>query len=123
MADMSIDNVTKTLRDALYVGVGAGVLAIQKLQVQRRELTAQLTAQFGDARTQLDSVAGMVEDRIKVVEERIEAAEERIDTLLDQVEESLPEQARDAFKQARKVAKDTRTQVRSQVRTLRDRAA
>jgi len=99
MADVSIDNLTKALRDALYVGVGAGVL------------------------TQFESVAGRVEDRVKVVEDRIEAAEERIETLLDQVEDTLPTQTRDAFKQARKVAKDTRTQVRSQVRTLRTHAA
>jgi dsDNA-specific endonuclease/ATPase MutS2 len=115
MADTSIDNLTKVLKDVLYVGVGAGVIAFQKAQVQRRELRAQLTSQFGEARTQFETVASKVEDRVKLVEERIDAAEARLDTLLDQVEENLPEQAREPFKQARKVAKDTRTQVRSLV--------
>ena len=55
MADVSIDSVTKVLKDALYVGVGAGVIAFQKAQVQRRELVGQLNAQFGEAKTQFES--------------------------------------------------------------------
>ncbi len=123
MADVSVDQLTKVLRDVLYVGVGAGVIAFQKAQVQRREFQAQLAAQFEDVRSQIESAAGKVEDRVKLVEERIEAAEERIEAMLDQVEDTLPEPTRDAFKQARKVAQDTRTQVRGQARTLLTRAA
>lgn len=33
-------------REALYVTVGAGVLAVQKVQVQRRELEAELSRRF-----------------------------------------------------------------------------
>lgn len=119
MADVNLENLTKLVKDALYVGVGAGVIAFQKAQVQRRELRAQLTDQSGGARSPFASVAGVVEDRVKLIEERLEAIEYRFETLLDGVEDNLPEQARDAFKQARRVARDTRTQFRALV----DRAA
>ena len=38
---------TRFAREALYIGVGAGVLAFQRLQVQRRELEAELSRRFG----------------------------------------------------------------------------
>ena len=38
-------DTAKTLRDAAYVVVGAGVLAFQKAQVRRVELSKQLEAQ------------------------------------------------------------------------------
>jgi hypothetical protein len=38
---------TRFAREALYIGVGAGVLAFQRLQVQRRELEAELNRRFG----------------------------------------------------------------------------
>lgn len=36
------DEAARLLRDSFYVTVGFGVLAFQKLQVRRRELTKQL---------------------------------------------------------------------------------
>ena len=57
MADLTLDTVTDTARDAFYVAVGAGVIAFQKLQVQRVELTKTLTAQLADAKGILDSYA------------------------------------------------------------------
>ena len=50
MADLNLDTVTDTARDAFYVTVGAGVIAFQKLQVQRVELTKTLTAQLDEAK-------------------------------------------------------------------------
>jgi hypothetical protein len=38
---------TRYAREALYIGVGAGVLAYQRLQVQRRELEAEWQRRFG----------------------------------------------------------------------------
>lgn len=35
-------DVAEAVMDAVYLGVGAGVLAFQKVQVQRRELQAHL---------------------------------------------------------------------------------
>jgi prefoldin subunit 5 len=115
MADVNLENLTKAAKDALYVGVGAGVLVFQKAQVQRRELQRQFSGQVDEAKDQLGTVAEKVEDRIKVVEERLESVEERFESLLDQVEENVPEQAREVFKQARKAAKDARGQVRQLV--------
>ena len=131
MADVTIDNVTKVLKDALYVGVGAGVIAFQKAQVQRREFLAQLEH---PVRRGQDAVRFGRRPRSRTGSSSSKsawrAAEERIEALLDQVEDTIPEQARDAFKQARKAAKDARTQVRKaaedargQVRQLVNRAA
>ena len=50
MADLSIDTVSDAVRDAFYIGVGAGVLTFQKLQVQRVELTKTVTSQLDEAR-------------------------------------------------------------------------
>ncbi len=114
MADLSLDTVTSFARDAFYVSVGAGVIAFQKLQVQRVELSKSLTTQFGDAKELLDeakdnaekslgTVSELVEDRVKLVEERLAAVEARLEAVLSQVEDKLPEQARDLVKQAREL--------------------
>ena len=44
-ATTSVD-LTKTLKDAAYVTVGLGVLAVQQAQVRRRELTKQVESQL-----------------------------------------------------------------------------
>ena len=105
MAEITIDDIQKTLKDGLYVSIGLGVIAFQKAQVQRQELRKQVESNVGVARV-------VVEDRVKTVEERLEAVEQRIDAVLDDVEERLPEQARSVMHQAREVAKDARTQLR-----------
>jgi hypothetical protein len=38
----AVDDVSKALKDALYIGVGLGVIAFQKAQVQRQELLKSL---------------------------------------------------------------------------------
>ena len=112
MADLTLDTVTDSLRDAFYVSVGAGVLAFQKLQVQRVELTKTVTTQLdearGSARGSIDSakdglgnVSELVEERVKLLEERLESLETRLESVLAQIEGKLPEQARDLVKQAR----------------------
>ncbi|CAN5599345.1 hypothetical protein BH10ACT1_BH10ACT1_41200 [soil metagenome] len=112
MADLTLDTVTETVRDAFYVGVGAGVLAFQKLQVQRVELTKAVNAQLEDAKGtalvsidtakgSFENVSELVEDRVKLLEERLTGLESRLEAVLAQVEDKLPEQARDLVKQAR----------------------
>ena len=105
MADINLDTITDTLRDAVYVGIGAGVIGFQKLQVQRVELTKALTTQLdearGTAKGSIDSVSDLAAERIKLIEERLEGLETRLETLLAQIEDKLPEQARDLVKQAR----------------------
>jgi ElaB/YqjD/DUF883 family membrane-anchored ribosome-binding protein len=123
-------DVMSTLKDAAYVTIGFGVLAVQRAQVQREELRKQLGASFGDARGGFERLSGTVEDRLKTVEERLEGVsdqvesvvdtfEDRIEKLLDEVEGRLPEQARDVLKSAREAAKDARGQLRELVRPNR----
>jgi predicted nuclease with TOPRIM domain len=129
MPEISTEEITKVLKDTLYVGVGLGVIGFQKAQVRRVELTKALKSQLGEAKGRVDGlgdvsddllgdakaqVAKLVEgaeDRVKLIEERLSALEEQIETLLDQLEDKLPEQARELVKQARDAAKDARTQL------------
>ena len=105
MAEITVDSVTttvaETVRDAFYVGVGAGVIAFQKLQVQRHELTKAVNTQLDDAKGSISSVSDLVDDRVKLLEERLETLEGRFESLLTQLEGKLPEQARDLVKSAR----------------------
>lgn len=112
MADLTIDTAADTVRDAFYVGVGAGVIAFQKLQVRRVELTKSLSAQLDEARGtasgslttakgSIGSVSDLVDDRVKDLEERLNGVEDRLETVLAQLEGKLPEQARDLVRSAR----------------------
>ena len=110
MADLS-----KTLKDALYVGVGFGVLTFQRAQVQRQELQKQLGQQLDEARDTVQKLSGTAEDRFKVLEQRVNELENRVETVLDQFEDRLPDQARELVKQAREAAKDAQGQLRALV--------
>lgn len=63
------DDLSKLAQDALYVSVGLGVIAFQKLQVQRQALQKRVNA---------ESLTKLVENRVKTVEERLEGVEARI---------------------------------------------
>ncbi len=99
-----MDDISKTVKDSIYVTIGLGVIAFQKAQVQRQELKKQVD-------TNLSGTRSLVGDSLKTVQERLEAVEGRIDSVLDDVEQQLPDQARSVMRQARDVAKDTRTQL------------
>lgn len=104
MTQITLEDINRGLREGLYIGIGLGVIAFQKAQVQRQELRKQLEGSVGGART-------AVEERVRTVEERLEAVEQRIDAVLDDVEQRLPEQARTVMHQAREVARDARNQL------------
>src|SRR6266699_992477 len=78
-------DVTKTVKDAAYVTVGLGVLAFQKAQVARRDLTKQVE-------TQLTKTTEQVKDLQKQVEGRIQP-------VLGQLPTTVPAQAKDLVKQ------------------------
>jgi hypothetical protein len=59
MARLQLDDLANIAKDAAYVSVGLGVIAFQRLQVRRNELTKTFNEQVGD--------------RMKVVEERLGA--------------------------------------------------
>jgi hypothetical protein len=63
-APSPFNQVTALATDALYVAVGFGILAFQRLQVERRELEARVEQSFGP------EVIGVV----RTVEERTGAA-------------------------------------------------
>lgn len=50
-----VRNTMVWAREALYVTVGAGVLAVQKAQVQRREWERELARRFGSAAPEPDA--------------------------------------------------------------------
>jgi hypothetical protein len=79
-------------RDAGYTAVGFGVLAFQRMQVQRRELTREMGGAVGGR-------AGATVARF------VREAERVVDPVLDQVERRLPMPARTYLHQARAVTR------------------
>jgi hypothetical protein len=77
MARSPLEDVTEVVKDAAFVTVGLGVIAFQRLQVRRQELTKALNQQAGEARGALDVVGSLVGERLKAVEERVGATLER----------------------------------------------
>ncbi|HMJ77749.1 MAG TPA: hypothetical protein VK507_17340 [Iamia sp.] len=73
MPEITPEDLTKIAKDALYVGVGAGVIAFQKAQVQRVELTKTVTAQVTEAKSQIENLGGTAESLLAEVRTRIEA--------------------------------------------------
>jgi hypothetical protein len=106
------DKVLAALRDAAYVTIGFGVLAVQQAQVRRRELVTTLSTRFGIRKDQIDSLLGSMESQIKQLDERFAAVEARLDAAVEQLEARLPEQAGVLVGQAHELAKAARKQVR-----------
>lgn len=78
MARSPLEEVADTVKDAAYVSVGLGVLAFQRLQVRRNELTRSLERRTQGARETVDVLGEALVDRMKVVEERVGAAREQL---------------------------------------------
>jgi hypothetical protein len=74
MSRPQIDEVATIVQDVAYVSVGLGVLAFQRLQVRRHEITKNLEGHSQEARGTLDLVGSLVSERLKLVEERLSAA-------------------------------------------------
>lgn len=74
MARSQVD-VAGAVKDAAYISIGLGVIALQRFRVRRNELTRSLNPS-GDA-SGLDKVSAVVGDRVKVLEERISSAFDR----------------------------------------------
>jgi len=73
MARSPIDDLTSAAKDAAYVSVGLGLIAFQRLQVRRNEVSKALSGQAEEARSALDGVGTLVGDRLKLLEERLGA--------------------------------------------------
>jgi hypothetical protein len=90
------NDLVNRARDAGYTAVGFGVLAFQRLQVRRRELTKEL------APSGLPATVG------KAAREVIKQTEKVVDPVLDGVERRLPGPARTYVHQARVVGRIVR---------------
>ena len=60
-------DLRKTVKDAVYITIGVGVLAYQRAQVRRRELQQQVEAQLAGTGEQLQKLTKQVEGRITPV--------------------------------------------------------
>ncbi len=85
-----VEEVLARARDAGYTAVGFGVLAVQKAQVHRRELTKALSS---DLTALVGGKAGA-----RRLAHQIDRA---VDPILDDLEERLPSPARRLFHRAR----------------------
>jgi hypothetical protein len=95
-------------KNAFYVTVGLGVLAVQQLQVQRRQFTSWLNGQASEARTSLDDLQGRFDERVKVAEERLTALEEQAETVLTELKGRLPESVKEFAEQSIEFATQAR---------------
>ncbi|MFT3853023.1 MAG: hypothetical protein QM733_09825 [Ilumatobacteraceae bacterium] len=111
--DFDLAKMVEAARDAAYTVVGFGVLAIQRAQVQRRELAESISERFGANRTQVEELIASFEARLTSFDESFEA---RMDEIVGKIGPKLPEQAETALNQVHSVAKSARQQVRSLLR-------
>ncbi len=77
MARSPIDDVAEVVKDAAYVSVGLGLIAFQRLQVRRNELSKALSGQGDQVTGALGVVSSLVGERLKLVEERVGAVLDR----------------------------------------------
>lgn len=77
MRRLPVDDLTNTVKDAAYVSVGLGVIAFQRFQVRRQELSKALRGPVEEARGTLEAVSSLVGERLKVAEERLSATLDR----------------------------------------------
>jgi hypothetical protein len=97
-------DVSKNLKDAAYIAVGMGVIAFQKAQVRRVELTRQFESQRKAMEAQAAEAREQVSQFAKVVEERWEPAMKDLQQRLAEIEQRLPEQAASVVEQAKAAA-------------------
>ncbi len=119
-------DLASVAKDATYVIIGAGVLGIQRLQVERHQMTKRFsgtTPGLGDrvsaVRSDLAGTIQEVDAKVDQLMDRVEEIIELVEGVIAPFEERLPTQARDLAKQAHVQAKEARTQLR----TLRPTAA
>ena len=93
------------------MAVGLGVMAFQKSQVRRVELTKQFEAQIKQVETQTADAREQLGKLVKGVEERWEPVVKQIEARLVEIEARLPDQAAEVLKQTRAVAKDVQSEI------------
>ena len=114
MPEFDVAKLVEAARDAAYTIVGFGVLAIQRAQVQRRELAESISERFGANRKQVEELIASFEARLTSFDDAFEA---RLDEIVGRIGPRLPEQGETVLNQVHSVAKSARKQVRSLLRS------
>ncbi len=117
LSAIDTDKLTAAVRDAAYITVGFGVLAVQKAQDVRHELVRTISDRFGASKPYVEKLLGTFEAGLARYDEQVAAVEARVDTVVDKIGDILPEQAGALLEQARDFTKDARKQVRELLRT------
>ena len=92
-------DVTKTLKDVLYVTVGLGVISVREAKERRQALRRQVGTQLSDTGEQLQKLA--------------KNAETRLGSVRGLVETRVPTAARDLVGKARQAAKEAQGQLQT----------
>jgi ElaB/YqjD/DUF883 family membrane-anchored ribosome-binding protein len=113
-------DVADVAKDAIYVVIGAGVLAFQRAQVQRQEFGKRLTDPRPGIEHRLSAVRADLGDTFQATEARVDELMDRLENVIERVEaavapleDRLPDQARDIAKQAHAQAREARAQLRT----------
>ena len=114
------EKLVAAVRDAAYVTVGFGVLALQQAQVRRRELVRSLAERFGASKAQVEELLAKFETQIAKLDDRVVAVETKIDATVEKIEDRLPHQAAAVVSQAHGLVKAVRNHVRNLVRNSTD---
>ena len=97
VADIDTEAVADAAKDVAYVTIGLAVVAFQKAQVRRREITKSFSDQAAD------------------IESRIDSFEVKIDDAVVELEKRLPLRAGSLLVQAHDIANTARQQVRGRI--------
>ncbi|MCE9623797.1 MAG: hypothetical protein K8R99_15765 [Actinomycetia bacterium] len=109
------EKLVAAVRDAAYVTVGFGVLAVQQAQVRRREMVRNIATRFGTSKAQVEQMLGKFETQFAKLDTRVVAMETKIDAAVEKFEDRLPHQAAAVVGQAHGLVKAARKQVRDLV--------
>jgi ElaB/YqjD/DUF883 family membrane-anchored ribosome-binding protein len=116
MPELDTDKVVETARDAAYIAVGLGVLAFQRANAVRRDMTSDLTDRFESSKTQVEDLRTKAQQRVAELDDRLVALEAKLDEVIASLEDKLPEQAASVVGQAHDLVKSARKQVHEMVR-------
>jgi hypothetical protein len=105
------ERVATAAKDAVYIAIGLGVLAVQELQVRRHELTDWFAGKVDEAKGGFDSLQGRLEDGVKTVEERFSALEDQATAVLDELQGRIPESVKTLADQAIDAATSARSEL------------
>ena len=106
------EKLVAAVRDAAYVTVGFGVLAVQQAQVRRREMVRGIAERFGTSKAQVEQMLSKFESQFAKFDARVVAMESKIDSAVEKIEDRLPQQAATVVGQAHGLVKVARQQVR-----------